>query len=553
MSTPATPQDNMDNPLRISVVIPVYNGAAHIVHALESVVQQTLPAYEIIVVDDGSTDDTAAAVREFAQMRASSNEAGHIELVQQANQGHADAKNTGLAHAQGDLIAFLDADDRWLPQKLAAQARYLAEQPALGYVLCHMRAMLTPGTEWPKHLNRQHYENDPPLYAPSAIMARRTLFDTIGNFDTSFVHGNDSDWFLRAREAGIAMKVVPQVLVEKWIHGENMSHQTASMSRELFRGLRASLQRRREQQPEDSNRQARAPEQAPSLAPTGKPDPAAVCAIIPVYNAERYIGAALESILAQTVLPQAIIVVDDGSTDGTRAAVERLAQTALQLGGPPIRYLHQPNQGSAVALNRGVEVVDTEFPQAEFLAFLDADDLWEPGKTAAQLARFEQDPALEAVFGHVRQFYSPDVYSDLHANPQEQPEAGLHEGGREGGGDGGGDAAHGQNAAQPRSTVQYGQEIVAGYSANALLIRRAAFRRIGPLDPKLKACFVDWFARARHLNLRYHLLAEVVALRRVHDANLTVRARDDVQSDYFRILKENLARKRASDKRESKS
>ena len=102
--------------MKISVVIPAYNAAAWIRRAVNSVLSQTRPADEIIVVDDGSTDGTGDIVRMYD---------GRVRLLQQANAGAAAARNTGILAATGDWIAFLDADDEWLPQKLQRQTEYL--------------------------------------------------------------------------------------------------------------------------------------------------------------------------------------------------------------------------------------------------------------------------------------------------------------------------------------------------------------------------------------------------------------------------------------------
>jgi glycosyltransferase involved in cell wall biosynthesis len=222
-----------------------------------------------------------------------------------------------------------------------------------------------------------------------------------------------------------------------------------------------------------------------------------VSVIIPVYNGERYIGAALESVLAQTSRPGEILVIDDGSSDGTAAVLEAYR--------PHVRYHYQPNAGLSVARNCGVRLATRDF-----LAFLDADDLWTAEKLDLQMRALTRDDELEAVFGHMRQFYSPDVSDGA------------------------------------RAVVRYSREVVAGYHADTLLIRRRAFQRIGFFATDLRAGFLNWFARAREQGLRSRVLPEVVALRRVHDANMGVRERSLVRAEYVRILKSALDRRRAT-------
>src|SRR5690606_28366702 len=114
-----------------------------------------------------------------------------------------------------------------------------------------------------------------------------------------------------------------------------------------------------------------------------------VSVIIPVYNGERYLAEAVHSILAQTVPTLEIIVVDDGSTDGTARVAQRF--------GDAVCYVYQPNRGPAAARNRGLERA-----RGEIVAFLDADDLWREGKLACQCARLEADPTLDIVLGHTQ-------------------------------------------------------------------------------------------------------------------------------------------------------
>ena len=118
----------------ISVIIPTYNSAVFLPEALQSVLSQTFLPQDVIVVDDGSTDDTEDVLEPFRR---------HIHYIRQENQGPAVARNRGIAEAKGDLIAFLDADDVWVPEKLERQVNVLIENPRIGlvhsrYDLLHM-------------------------------------------------------------------------------------------------------------------------------------------------------------------------------------------------------------------------------------------------------------------------------------------------------------------------------------------------------------------------------------------------------------------------------
>src|SRR5438132_1599837 len=119
-------------PLCVSVVIPVYNGERYLADAIQSVRDQTYQNFEVIVVDDGSTDGSADVAQRFGEA---------IRYVHQANGGVCKARNAGIAAARGAYIAFLDQDDLWLPDKLAAQVTYLDSHPEVGAVYCQCQVM----------------------------------------------------------------------------------------------------------------------------------------------------------------------------------------------------------------------------------------------------------------------------------------------------------------------------------------------------------------------------------------------------------------------------
>jgi glycosyltransferase involved in cell wall biosynthesis len=219
----------------VSVIIPVFNGERFLAEAIESVLAQDYAPLELIVVDDGSTDGTPAIIARYLP----------AHCLRQANHGHAAAKNAGLAAAQGELIAFLDADDVWRRGKLAAQAAALRENPALAFVTCHCRLFRAPGADWPAWVKPEFYDQPQPAHLPSALLARRSAFERLGAFDPSFAHSDDSDWFMRARDAGLPGQMMPEVLYDRRVHAANMSWDLSGISAAGLRALRASIQRKR--------------------------------------------------------------------------------------------------------------------------------------------------------------------------------------------------------------------------------------------------------------------------------------------------------------------
>lgn len=217
-----------------------------------------------------------------------------------------------------------------------------------------------------------------------------------------------------------------------------------------------------------------------SLTPT-------ISVIIPVYNAEPWLAETLESVLGQTSPAQQVIVVDDGSTDQSAAVARRYIKY--------IQLAQQPNAGCAHARNRGVALA-----QGELLAFLDADDCWLPEKLALQRAAFAESPTLEAVFGQTEQRYA------------------------------------GAAAAQP--AIAFNPNVPDGYTLNTLLIRRQAFQRIGAFDPALHLInAIEWLWRARRMELQTAILPQVVAWRRIHGENMSIRERTRVHAEYFRLIR----------------
>lgn len=223
-----------------------------------------------------------------------------------------------------------------------------------------------------------------------------------------------------------------------------------------------------------------------------------VSVIIPVYNYDRYLGEAVESVLNQTYKHLEAIVVDDGSTD-------RSCEVAQSFGERGVRYCHQVHAGIGPARNRGVDMA-----QGEFLAFLDADDRWPEEKLALQLRAFENDPSLEMVFGQALQLQNGPAW-----------EAGV----------------------KNRKLIVDG--MVAGMVPGTMLIKRAAFDRVGKFPGGIKVGeFIDWYARAGELQIRSLVLPELLLWRRIHDSNTGLRERQSV-TDYARVLKATLDRRRA--------
>lgn len=217
----------------ISIIIPSYNRAKYINEALESILSQTYQGeYEIIVIDDGSTDNSREIIENFEYP---------VNYFYQNNAGIGAARNRGVELSKGEFIAFLDSDDCWTPQKLEKQMFILDKNSEVDGVIGQVQNVLQ--SEWA----RKEEDSNSTIagYSPSAILIRREAFMKVGNFETKLKIGEVIDWFIRVKETGINIKILPDLLVWRRIHGENDSIQNKSAINDYVRILKQSIDRRR--------------------------------------------------------------------------------------------------------------------------------------------------------------------------------------------------------------------------------------------------------------------------------------------------------------------
>jgi glycosyltransferase involved in cell wall biosynthesis len=228
-----------------------------------------------------------------------------------------------------------------------------------------------------------------------------------------------------------------------------------------------------------------------------------VSVMITVYNAASYLAEAIESVLAQTYRPVELVVLDDGSTDGSGEIARRY--------GSALRYERQENAGMGAARNGAIALAT-----GTYLSFLDSDDRFRPDKIERQVEVLDADPGVDMVFGHMTEFVSPDTDES--------------------------------SAALLRAPVHD----VAWRTPNLMLVRREAFGRVGPFSTTLRVGIgVDWYARAIERGLREAVPPIVMLERRLHPGNNGIRQRDS-RAQYLQVLKESLDRRRAiADERDS--
>jgi glycosyltransferase involved in cell wall biosynthesis len=433
---------------KVSVIIPAYNGDRFIVDAIESVFNQTDKIYEIIVIDDGSTDNTRTILEPYFKK---------IRYIYQTNQGVAAARNRGIKEAKGEYIAFLDQDDYFLPEKLAHQVKILDEKPAIGMVHSGWRRVNEKGEKkadvkpWKRaeKLNLQEWVEWKPVLL-SAMMFRRVWLEKVGELDPQFKQACDVDLALRLALIGCETEWLQEITIYYREHDRNDSWNTPTQAKESLTVLDKFFSlpnipdeiRNLEKQyyyytyvwsawrlylTEHFSLMAEYLEKSLQFTPfspqetiinwlksfsfhaidygskldthflTHSPqwqqlitknfsqlDFPLVSVIIPTYNNASYLEDAIQSVLGQTYPAYEIIVIDDGSTDKT--------QKVLQPYLEKIKYFYQDNQGVSLARNKGIEIAT-----GEFIAFLDGDDYFLPEKLANQVACFAENPTLGIV------------------------------------------------------------------------------------------------------------------------------------------------------------
>jgi glycosyltransferase involved in cell wall biosynthesis len=223
-------------------------------------------------------------------------------------------------------------------------------------------------------------------------------------------------------------------------------------------------------------------------------NPKMVSVILPVYNCERYVKDAIESILDQTYKNFELIVVDDGSTDNSIKIIERFRSSSVKI-------IRQENLGAGAARNSGLEIAG-----GEYFAFLDSDDLWLGNKLELQMEQIVQPGAPDMIFGYVKEF-------------------------------------SGGNPALTHAPLADAQSL-RGIHPISILVSRENFMRVGLFNPIFTVGeFIDWYARAKNQKLSELMMPEILAYRRVHEGNLDRLKRNNI-NQYASVLKAALDRKR---------
>ncbi len=383
--------------MKVSVVIPVYNGHKYLAEAIDSVVNQTYRDVEIIVVNDGSTDDgkTCAVARRYGSK---------IRYVEQENRGVGGALNTGLAAMSGDVFCWLSHDDIFRPRKIERQVEFFNRLGRDDVVLFSNYALIDGTSRVTAQVAMETVIGDKPQLAllrgcinGCTIFVPKKIFDAVGPFDETLRYTQDYDMWKRM-SAGHSFVLVPDVLVDYRLHAEQTTNNpaaTAEANRLWIDLVDSTPVADRVAIAGSSLRFFQS--QAEFLAATSYDLATAhafkraescvaateVSVVIPFFNEIAAAKRAILSALAQTHQNLDIIVVDDGSTDDP-AELDLIAAA-----DPRVRILRKTNGGPASARNLGMKTAT-----GEYVAFLDSDDTWAPEKITTQMRRMQEQGYL---------------------------------------------------------------------------------------------------------------------------------------------------------------
>jgi len=221
----------MKKPL-VTCIIPVFNGEKYIEAAIESVLNQTYKNIEIIIVDDGSTDNTLNLIEKFN---------GNVKYIRQSNSGSGVARNLGISKASGDFIGFLDSDDMWDKNKILLQLECFDNNLEIEACLCNIKLINEKETGI---LDDEYVIVTP--YTVCSILIKTYALKKVRLFNANLKFGEDTDWFMRIRKLEIPVKILKDTLVYARLHKDNLTNSFNVRSREeIFSKIKNELDKRR--------------------------------------------------------------------------------------------------------------------------------------------------------------------------------------------------------------------------------------------------------------------------------------------------------------------
>ena len=376
--------------MRVSVIVPVYNGMNYILRCIKSILPQLSGDEELIIVDDGSSDGT------FDMLADHFKDNENVILVRKTvNGGVAAARNTGIRLARGEYIAFCDADDEWESDKLSIQKEYASDHQHADIVFTGVKTVIDTVSERTEQLAAYAEKDHIHLY--TALIARRA-FDSVGLLDETLRVREDTEWIVRAKTHGISYEYIDRSLYVRHLQQTGLSASADEADRKqrvinsFIRGIRNN---KTEEMKYD------------------------VSILIPVFNAAKYVTEAVKNCV--TGYSAELILVDDGSQDDSFGVLnDHLSAASGSPDGckemPPVTLIHRKHKGQAFSRNDAFKV-----SRGRYVLYLDADDYFMPGAVDILMKSAEEDPEAFIVSALCADFASPDLSAEeaskLKVNP----------------------------------------------------------------------------------------------------------------------------------------
>ena len=500
---------------RVSIIIPTYNRASFLGEAVASALGQDYRDIEVIVIDDGSTDETKDVLATFHDQR--------LICVHQENAGRSRARNRAIAMARGEYITFLDSDDYYLPSKVGTQVAFLDANPDFGMAymsgFCVDDDRLSYDFTYRASLTGKLYPQiaffQPHTITLPNVMVRREILQKVGPFDENMQRFEDTDLWRRISKTTL-IGGIDEIGSHIRTHSGNMltSCDPGTIASAIDYYVAKIVTEDKDIDPlvvgagirrlyefyAGAMRVVKAFEaESMRLSRRGRKyfEPL-VSIVIPVYNGAKYLALAIDSALAQIYKNIEIIVVNDGSNDN--GATARVAQAY----GNRIRYFEKENGGVASALNLAVAEA-----RGEFISWLSHDDLYTPEKIERQIAHLvlQPEPDRCVIYGDYSVF-SNDPTSDAQvALPSTEP-----------------------------SNFRYFITVQNALHGCTLLIPKAAFDKHGQFDESLRTTqdYDFWFRIAEDFDFLH--LPGIVVRSRSHEEQGTRKLRDVALAEANNLL-----------------
>ena len=468
--------------MKVSVIVPVYNGYEYVIRCVESVLHQLNQDMELIVVDDASTDGT------FALLTREYQKDGRVILVRSTvNGGPAVARNIGIKLARGAYIGFCDADDEWVESKLQKQLACFESNPETQVVFTANQTVLDEETERTEQLAAMAIKDK--VHFRTALI-KKGVFDEIGLLDESLRIREDTEWLVRAKTSGYKSAFLDEPLYVRHILNKGLSAGAVMSGRKerVIDSFMRGIRRKR-------------------LEETCRYD---VSILIPVFNAEKYLKETIGSCKSDKYSFE-LVIVNDGSADDSFDVISRFVEecdsdrdsadvAADEKERLSVTLVTRCHKGQASSRNDAYRCA-----RGRYILYLDADDYFLPSAIDLMMDTALQNPNAMLISALCRDFISPDLTEE------------------------------------EASKLKINPEPYRRMLAGCMLLKRELFDTVGLYDESMPTSeTAQWVLRVREAGLRIHEIDNVVLARRYHKDNLGRLNRQAQMHSYVAMIRNRL-------------